>query len=136
MQIQIDKTTLPVNDQQVRFRQVGYFEWLDGVYIEEENNFVEGLEDSGRPVSVWECEEWEPLGEELTDGEKLRRHREEQGHTQAHYAHISGFSRDATISDWEKGKKPVPGFMLRIMVLEKELEAYRKGRITNSHRFI
>ncbi|GAB3822184.1 helix-turn-helix transcriptional regulator [Pontibacter rugosus] len=129
MQIQLDKTTLPANDQQVRFRKVGESDWKEGVFIgEEENIFVDSLEGAGNPVGVWDVEEWEPLEQELTEGEKLRRHREKQGLTQAQYAAQVGFSRDATISDYELNRKPLPGFMKRIMQLEKEVEALRKGR--------
>jgi len=126
MQIQIDKSTLPANDQQVRFRPTGH-NWAEGYYIEEDGAFADN---SGSTTNAFDVEEWEPLEPEdnLTDGERLRNHREQQGYTQAKYAHIVGLSRDATISDWEKGKKPVPGFMLRIMELEKEVARLRRRK--------
>ena len=129
MQIQLDQSTLPAPNQQVRFRKVGCSEWMEGMYIgEPEHIFFIGFEDTGDTVSVWDVEEWEPLELDISEAEQLRRHREALGLTQRQYPDIVGLSRDATISDWEKGKKPVPGFMKRIMQLEREVEALRKGR--------
>lgn len=56
MEIKFDKTTLPSNNQRVKYRNLDTLEWKEGVYLEEDELFYTNSNEweFAGMVDIWE----------------------------------------------------------------------------------
>jgi hypothetical protein len=62
-QIKLDITTLPDHERKVKFQIVGMDsrDWIEGIYLADEELFFVGFEDSGEVIDAFRVDEWEYL---------------------------------------------------------------------------